>query len=107
MSKISPAQRRNCGLRRVSPAPKKVLQSALREKRPHARRHGPAVDGPSLMNLAMELRKCCNHPFLLKGVKTGGSEVVGQTERKTVGACGKSNSSTNCFPDCSRKAIGV
>ena len=22
----------------------------------------------SLMNLAMELRKCCNHPFLLKGV---------------------------------------
>jgi SNF2 family DNA or RNA helicase len=24
-------------------------------------------DGPSLSNLAMELRKCCNHPFLIKG----------------------------------------
>ena len=24
---------------------------------------GRPVDGPSLMNLAMELRKCCNHPF--------------------------------------------
>jgi len=27
------------------------------------------VDGPSLINLAMELRKCCNHPFLLRGVE--------------------------------------
>jgi chromodomain-helicase-DNA-binding protein 7 len=26
-------------------------------------------DGPSLMNVAMQLRKCCNHPFLLKGVR--------------------------------------
>lgn len=24
---------------------------------------------PSLMNVAMELRKCCNHPFLIKGVE--------------------------------------
>ncbi|KAM3576532.1 hypothetical protein VYU27_001522 [Nannochloropsis oceanica] len=28
-----------------------------------------AVDGPSLMNLCMELRKCCNHPFLNRGVE--------------------------------------
>jgi chromodomain-helicase-DNA-binding protein 7 len=28
-----------------------------------------ACDGPSLMNVAMELRKCCNHPFLLRGVR--------------------------------------
>jgi SNF2 family DNA or RNA helicase len=28
-----------------------------------------ALDGPSLMNLAMQLRKCCNHLFLLKGVE--------------------------------------
>ena len=28
-----------------------------------------AVDGPSISNLAMQLRKCCNHPFLLKGVE--------------------------------------
>jgi chromodomain-helicase-DNA-binding protein 7 len=28
-----------------------------------------ALDGPSLSNLAMQLRKCCNHPFLLRGVE--------------------------------------
>ena len=26
-------------------------------------------DGPRLTNLAMELRKCCNHPFLVKGAE--------------------------------------
>mmetsp|Transcript_21082 Transcript_21082/g.58594 ORF Transcript_21082/g.58594 Transcript_21082/m.58594 type:complete len:2371 (-) Transcript_21082:379-7491(-) len=28
-----------------------------------------ALDGPSLNNLAMQLRKCCNHVFLLNGVE--------------------------------------
>lgn len=28
-----------------------------------------ALDGPSLSNLAMQLRKCCNHPFLLNGIE--------------------------------------
>merc|ERR1712146_655879 len=28
-----------------------------------------AGQGPSLMNLHMELRKCCNHPFLNRGVE--------------------------------------
>ena len=28
-----------------------------------------ALDGPSMNNLAMQLRKCCNHPFLLRGVE--------------------------------------
>jgi superfamily II DNA/RNA helicase len=28
-----------------------------------------AKDGISLMNVVMQLRKCCNHPFLLKGVE--------------------------------------
>lgn len=28
-----------------------------------------ALDAPSLNNLAMQLRKCCNHPFLLNGVE--------------------------------------
>eukprot|EP00546_Thalassionema_frauenfeldii_P003334 CAMPEP_0178934636 /NCGR_PEP_ID=MMETSP0786-20121207/23988_1 /TAXON_ID=186022 /ORGANISM="Thalassionema frauenfeldii, Strain CCMP 1798" /LENGTH=2235 /DNA_ID=CAMNT_0020612471 /DNA_START=60 /DNA_END=6767 /DNA_ORIENTATION=- len=27
------------------------------------------LDGPSLNNLSMQLRKCCNHPFLLNGVE--------------------------------------
>ena len=25
--------------------------------------------GPSLLNIMMELRKCCNHPFLINGVE--------------------------------------
>jgi chromodomain-helicase-DNA-binding protein 7 len=25
--------------------------------------------GPQLMNIQMELRKCCNHPFLVEGVE--------------------------------------
>jgi len=52
---------------------------------------GRPVDGPSLMNLAMELRKCCNHPFLLKGVeRQEEARLTGQTEReRLVGACGK------------------
>ena len=29
---------------------------------------------PSLMNVMMELRKCCNHPYLVKGVE---DRVVG------------------------------
>lgn len=24
---------------------------------------------PSLMNIMMELRKCCNHPFLIRGAE--------------------------------------
>ena len=28
-----------------------------------------ALDGPTLSNLAMQLRKCCNHVFLLNGIE--------------------------------------
>jgi chromodomain-helicase-DNA-binding protein 7 len=30
---------------------------------------GSKHNGPSLTNLAMELRKCCNHPFLIRGAE--------------------------------------
>jgi superfamily II DNA or RNA helicase len=30
---------------------------------------GATKDGPRLTNLAMELRKCCNHPFLIRGAE--------------------------------------
>jgi len=32
-------------------------------------RGGSAKNGPSLINVAMELRKCCNHPYLIKGAE--------------------------------------
>jgi hypothetical protein len=38
----------------------------------HIHKHmyiGEAKDGPRLTNLAMELRKCCNHPYLVKGAE--------------------------------------
>ena len=62
-----------------------------------------------LMNLAMELRKCCNHPFLLKGCRRQEeARLTGQTEtpKDWSALAASSSSSTNCFPDCSRKAIG-
>jgi SNF2 family DNA or RNA helicase len=34
----------------------------------HRNKKSP-IDGPSINNLAMQLRKCCNHPFLLTGVE--------------------------------------
>lgn len=30
----------------------------------------PTTAIPSLLNVMMELRKCCNHPFLIKGIYT-------------------------------------
>ena len=37
--------------------------------------NGPA-HGPSLMNIVMELRKCCNHPFLIEGAE---AQILRQT----------------------------
>lgn len=36
---------------------------------------------PSLMNVLMQLRKCCNHPFLLKGVEDNIIETARNQER--------------------------
>lgn len=41
---------------------------------------------PSLMNIAMQLRKCCNHPFTLEGVEF--SETSSNSEA-LVESCGK------------------
>ncbi len=49
----------------------KQYYRALYEKNVHFlhRDCKKALDGPSINNLAMQLRKCCNHPFLLTGVE--------------------------------------
>ncbi|CAN0549316.1 unnamed protein product, partial [Ectocarpus sp. 12 AP-2014] len=39
-----------------------------------------ARDAPSLMNLAMQLRKCCNHPFLITGVEDDVSQQLGENK---------------------------
>lgn len=47
----------------------KQYYRALYEKNVQFLHKNKALDGPSLNNLAMQLRKCCNHPFLLNGVE--------------------------------------
>lgn len=48
------------------------------------------MDTPSLMNVAMELRKCCNHPYLLRGVR---EEVLFEQQQNDLaaGAAGSQN----------------
>lgn len=47
-------------------------------------RGGRRADGPSLMNVMMELRKCCNHPFLIKGVEQREMERLEKQEDITT-----------------------
>lgn len=44
-------------------------------------------NAPSLMNVMMELRKCCNHPFLIKGAEErimGESSSISEKEKETI-----------------------
>lgn len=41
-----------------------------------------ANNAPSLMNVMMELRKCCNHPFLVKGAE---DRILNEAAAKTQG----------------------
>ena len=40
----------------------------LEQNRALLLRGAEGVSGPSFNNLSMQLRHCCNHPFLIKGV---------------------------------------
>eukprot|EP01133_Synstelium_polycarpum_P015297 gene15297-18116_t len=56
-------------------------------------RKGGKGTGPSLLNIMMELRKCCNHPYLIKGAED--SETAGlprgsdQVYERLIQASGK------------------
>eukprot|EP00571_Detonula_confervacea_P013933 CAMPEP_0172304572 /NCGR_PEP_ID=MMETSP1058-20130122/5968_1 /TAXON_ID=83371 /ORGANISM="Detonula confervacea, Strain CCMP 353" /LENGTH=2415 /DNA_ID=CAMNT_0013015859 /DNA_START=210 /DNA_END=7457 /DNA_ORIENTATION=+ len=41
-------------------------------------------NAPSLMNVMMELRKCCNHPFLIRGAEDRIIDDAAETERKSL-----------------------
>ncbi|KAI9298521.1 hypothetical protein K502DRAFT_311406, partial [Neoconidiobolus thromboides FSU 785] len=47
---------------------KKWYRAILERNFTYIRRGGKG-EGPSLNNIMMELRKCCNHPFLIKGAE--------------------------------------
>ena len=40
--------------------------------------------GPSLMNVAMELRKCCNHPYLITGAEDALCDGIDPTDNPLV-----------------------
>ena len=46
-------------------------------------------NAPSLMNVVMELRKCCNHPFLIRGAEDRIIEDAADNERKISSAKNK------------------
>ena len=46
---------------------KKFYRAILERNFSFLSRGGSAQNMPSLMNTMMELRKCCNHPFLING----------------------------------------
>ena len=47
---------------------KTMYRALLEQNRTLLLRGASGVQGPSFNNLAMQLRHCCNHPFLIKGV---------------------------------------
>ena len=48
-------------------------------------------NAPSLLNVVMELRKCCNHPYLIKGVEEAATQGLAPAEQteQLVRASGK------------------
>lgn len=53
---------------------------------------GKSSNMPSLLNVMMELRKCCNHPYLIKGVEQNETEHLAEREQvfhKLIEASGK------------------
>lgn len=55
-------------------------------------RGGKPANAPNLMNIMMELRKCCNHPYLNNGVEAAVSEGLVTDQQKhdmMVKCCGK------------------
>lgn len=66
----------------------KQYYRALYESKTDFLYKGGAKDGPNLTNLAMELRKCCNHPFLIKGAENELSKhFVGKCTMLSVLCC--------------------
>eukprot|EP00941_MAST-03F_sp_MAST-3F-sp1_P003065 g3065.t1 len=43
-----------------------------------------AANGPSLMNVVMELRKCCNHPYLIRGAEAWLTSGIDERDTKAL-----------------------
>ncbi|EFA77978.1 myb domain-containing protein [Heterostelium album PN500] len=54
----------------------KKYYRAIYEKNFTFLRKGGKGNGPSLLNIMMELRKCCNHPYLIKGAEDSETSML-------------------------------
>uniref|UniRef100_A0A7S4BX57 Uncharacterized protein n=1 Tax=Chrysotila carterae TaxID=13221 RepID=A0A7S4BX57_CHRCT len=70
---------------------KKCYKAVLEGNRDILLRGITAAAMPSLVNIQMELRKCCNHPYLITGVEASQAEGLqqGQEMDATLRASGK------------------
>ena len=60
---------------------------------------------PSLVNLQMELRKCCNHPYLIKGVEAHASDQLRAAEGEAASSDGGGAAAVNEFLAASGKCV--
>ncbi|KYQ90130.1 myb domain-containing protein [Tieghemostelium lacteum] len=69
----------------------KKYYRAIYEKNFTFLKKGCRGQGPSLLNIMMELRKCCNHPYLIKGVEQSETQSLKGDEvyQKLIQTSGK------------------
>ena len=61
---------------------KRIYRAALEGKRDLLVGGVAGASVSTLNNLQMELRKCCNHPFLIKGVEAAATAGMGDAARR-------------------------
>ena len=61
---------------------KKMYRAILETKREVLVRGVENAPLPSLLNIQIELRKCCNHPFLVQGVEESVTQGMGEDEAR-------------------------
>ena len=63
---------------------KQTYRALLEQNRSLLLKGAQGVSGPSFNNLAMQLRHCCNHPFLIRGLlQAEGLEETADTDEQT------------------------
>jgi len=75
-----------------------------------ARVGGESATKGGLMNICMQLRKCCNHPYLLQGCEASLSPIGTPIEKEydnLINACGKFVLLNKLLPDLKKKGHRV
>jgi SNF2 family DNA or RNA helicase len=67
----------------LTPLQKTFYKAIYERNTSHLFKGAKPSNSPSLMNIMMELRKCCNHPFLIRGAE---EKIVGEAATAAVAA---------------------